>query len=334
MNSSDIFGVIAIHTAKQRRRVTALILPLLLFFGAYLIKNPTPAGQAVLSGLRLFGTRLFPALFPMAVLAAFFSRLGKIPLIPLGFLSKVFRIGKKCAAALVFGLFAGFPVGALSVGNLYQNGEIEKEQAEGMLGIVSNPGIAFLIGGVGAGLFGDARIGVAIFLAQTIAVLFLAFLGRGKRKAAESVANSESSGASADSNESSGKLIPLFCQSVGSATVGMLNVCGYVVFFSVFTDFIRRLLSAIPAASWLVPYVSGFLEIGTGMQAAAGVGGTRGFLMAAAFAGWSGVSVLMQIASGAPGLRIGQAVRQRAILALMIPPLAYGILRLWGLTAG
>lgn len=329
--------MIAIHTAKRGRTQTALILLPLLFFGAYLIKNPTPASAAAFSGLRLFGTRLFPALFPMAVLAAFFSRLGKIPLIPLGFLSKTFKISQKCAAALVFGLFAGFPVGAIAIGNLYQNGEIEKEQAEGMLGLVSNPGIAFLIGGVGAGLFGNAQLGAALYLAQTLAVLMLAFLTRGSRKSPENPANPGANAADLPDSPSPPdppKLIPLFCQSVGSATVGMISVCGYVVFFSVFTDFARRLLALIPAAAGLSPLIDGFLEIGGGMRAACGVGGLRGYLLAAAFAGWSGLSVLMQIASSAPNLRIGRAVRQRAILALILPPLAYAIFSLAGLTAG
>lgn len=315
--------MVIIHTVVRNRRFTGLILLPLLLLAAYLIKNPALGADAVKSGLSLFSVRLLPALFPMAVIAAFFCRIGKIPLIPVGMLAKFLRISRKSAAALVFGLFAGFPIGALVLGNLYRNGEIRKEEAESLLGIVSNPGIAFLIAGVGAGFFGSARVGMVLYLSQTAAVLLLAFLRRGSQQPR---ANDTAS------DEKEASVVGIFCDSVGSATVGMLSVCGYVVFFSVLTDFALRLLSGLSGAEILRPLVSGFLEIGSGMQSAGAVGGVRGFLLAAAFAGWSGLSVLMQIASGAGELRMGRAVLDRVILTVAVPIIAYGIGSLIGLT--
>lgn len=323
--------MVAIHTVVKNRRFAGAILFPLLLLSAYLIKNPTLGADAVRSGLRLFTVRLLPALFPMAVIAAFFCRIGRIPLIPVGFLAKTLRISQKSATALVFGLFAGFPIGALALGNLYRNGEIPKEEAESLLGIVSNPGIAFLIGGVGAGIFGDRRIGVVLYLSQTAAVLLLAFLRRGKALASlREMPPSDDS----KSEENGQSAVGIFCDSVGSATVSMLSVCGYVVFFAVLTDFALRLLSPLSGSEFLRPLVSGFLEIGSGMQAAGAVGGVRGFLLAAAFAGWSGLSVLMQIASGAVGLTVGRAVLDRALLAVAVPVIAYGIASIIGLTIG
>ncbi len=315
--------MVAIHTVVRNRRFTGIILFPILLLAAYLIKNPNLGADAVRSGLRLFTVRLLPALFPMAVIAAFFCRIGQIPLIPVGFLAKTLRISQKSATALVFGLFAGFPIGALAIGNLYRNGEIKKEEAESLLGIVSNPGIAFLIGGVGAGIFGNPKAGAVIYLSQTAAVLLLAFFRRGSE---QPLSDTKESG------EDGQPIVRIFCDSVGSATVGMLSVCGYVVFFSVVTDFAGRLLSALSTAKLIRPFVSGFLEIGSGMQAAGAVGGVRGFLLAALFAGWSGVSVLMQIASGAGELRMGRAILDRAILAAAVPLIAYGIGSLIGLT--
>lgn len=317
--------MIAIHTVVKNRRFTGLILLPLILLAAYLIKNPTLGADAVKSGLRLFTLRLLPALFPMAVIAAFFCRIGKIPLIPVGMLAKTLRISQKSATALVFGLFAGFPIGALAVGNLYRNGEIQKEEAESLLGIVSNPGIAFLIGGVGASIFGNPKAGAILYLSQTAAVLLLAFLRRGREQPLSDAPEKDVPGQ---------PMVRIFCDSVGSATVGMLSVCGYVVFFSVLTDFALRLLSAMSGGELLRPIVSGFLEIGSGMQTAGAIGGVRGFLLAAAFAGWSGLSVLMQIASSAVELSIRRAVLDRAILAVAVPLIAYGIAALSGLTIG
>lgn len=315
--------MVAIHTVDRNRRFTGIILFPALLLAAYLIRNPALGAEAVKTGLRLFTVRLLPALFPMAVLAAFFCRIGKVPLIPVGFLAKGLRISRKSATALVFGLFAGFPVGALALGNLYQSGEISKEEAESLLGIVSNPGIAFLIGGVGAGIFGSPRIGAVLYLSQTAAVLLLAFLRRGKDQPLPDASASDESGQS---------IVRIFCDSVASATVGMLSVCGYVVFFSVVTDFAGRLLTGISGAKPLLPLISGFLEIGSGMQAAGAVGGIRGFLLAAHFAGWSGLSVLMQIASGTGDLALRRAVLDRAILSVAVPIIAYAVGSLIGLT--
>lgn len=305
--------------------VQSLMLLPVLFLGAYLLKNPSLGAKSVQKGLSLFCFRLLPALFPMSVISSVFCRAGRIPGIPVSGIAKLLGIGKKSATALIFGLFAGFPVGAMAIGDLFRKGEINRDEAESMLGVVSNPGAAFLIGGVGSALFGDIRVGLILYLSQTVLILFLLVFRRMLHRDrldphTENVDTAETV-----------PMVRMLTESVSTAVTGMLTVCGQVVFFSVLTDFVGYLTDFISDAPWVDVWISGILEIGSGMQAASGVGGFCGILIAAVFAGWSGLCVCLQIAGVSGGLSMRRYLTDRLILTLLMPLTAVGFLRLFGM---
>ncbi|MGM9637240.1 MAG: hypothetical protein ACI3YK_04560 [Eubacteriales bacterium] len=301
-----------------------MLLPI-LFLGAYLLKNPYEGAGSVQRGLSLFCFRLLPALFPMSVISSVFCRAGRIPGIPVSGIAKLLGIDKKTATALIFGLFAGFPVGAMAIGELYRKGEIDRDEAESMLGVVSNPGAAFLIGGVGSALFGDVRVGLILYLSQTVLILLLLIFRRILH------CDSRNSHSVGMDHPEPLPMVRMLTESVSTAVTGMLSVCGQVVFFSVLTDFVGHLADYITNAPWVDVWISGILEIGSGMQAASGVGGLCGILIAAAFAGWSGLCVCLQIAGVSGGLSMRRYLTDRLILSLLMPLTALGFLRLFGM---
>lgn len=326
----NIFGGISIHTVKksflnQSLMAQSLILLPAVFLGAYLLKNPSLGAHSVQRGLSLFCFRLLPALFPMAVISSLFCRAGRIPGIPVSGMAKLLGINRKSATALVFGLFAGFPVGAMAIGDLFRKGEIRREEAETMLGVVSNPGAAFLIGGVGAALFGDMRIGLILYFSQTVLVVLLLILRRMIRPHTEKVHDDRTD------DPLSVPIQSMLTDSVATAVTGMLSVCGQVVFFSVLVDFAGHLADYVTDNPMANVWISGILEIGSGMQAASGVGGLCGILLAAVFAGWSGLCVCLQIAGVSGGLSMRRYLTDRLILSLLMPPTVLVFLRIFGM---
>ncbi|MGM9679944.1 MAG: hypothetical protein ACI3XR_00410 [Eubacteriales bacterium] len=262
----------------------------------------------------------------MAVISSMFCKAGKIPGIPVSAIAGLLGINKKTATALIFGLFAGFPVGAIAIGDLYQKGEIDRDEAASMLGVVSNPGAAFLIGGVGSSLFGNAGIGLILYLSQTLLILLLLIFRRVICRNRIRPAKEHT-----DYADESLPTVRLLTDSVAGAVTGMLTVCGQVVFFSVLTDFVGYLADWLTQSPMADVWINGFLEISSGMQAASRVGGWGGILLAAVFAGWSGLCVCFQIAGVSAGLPMKYYLTDRLILALLMPPAVLGFLVLFGM---
>ena len=113
-----------------------------------LLLRPQEAARAVRDGLALCGRTVIPSLFPFFVGISLLLELG-------------------VAEALV----GGYPSGAQASASLYAQGRVTRREAELLLGFCDNCGPAFLLSYVGAGILGDARLGVRLYLIHVLAAL-------------------------------------------------------------------------------------------------------------------------------------------------------------------
>ena len=67
-------------------------------------------------------------------------------------MAPLFRVNGSCAAALALGFVGGYPVGARTAIQLYQQGQCSKTEAQRLLAFCNNSGPAFILGAVGAGV--------------------------------------------------------------------------------------------------------------------------------------------------------------------------------------
>ena len=141
----------------------------LLWATLALILWPEQAMDAMRDGLRLCGNVIVPSLFPFFVLSSlvvelgmsrYLGRLLEPIMVPL------FRVNGSCATALALGFVGGYPVGAQTAIQIYQNGQCSRAEAERMLAFCNNSGPAFILGVVGAGVFGSGTAGLLLYLAQ------------------------------------------------------------------------------------------------------------------------------------------------------------------------
>ncbi len=257
--------------------------------------------QSASAGLRLCGELLVPSLFPFFVVSLLLLRLG-FPqalgrlLDPLT--RRLFRISGPGAAALLMGLCGGYPLGAASAAELAEQGQISPREAERLLGFCNNSGPAFLVGAIGAGVFGSVRAGLLLYAAHVLAAGLSGFLLRGKGE--------EDVRGSALSVQPPLSFFRALAEAVRGAVPAMLNVCGFVILFTVFTGlldangFLSALSVRLAGLSGLSPQQSralllGFWELGGAAGALRGLAVEPGNLaLAAALVGWGGVSVHFQ----------------------------------------
>ena len=299
----------------------ALLGVVLVLAAVSLVVWPQQSMEAASTGLGLCANVIIPSLFPFFVLSGLVVELGLAGYVGRaleGIMVPLFRVPGSCASALALGFIGGYPVGARTAISLYQSGLCSKTEAERLLAFCNNSGPAFILGVVGAGVFCDSRVGVLLYLAHALAsvcvgVIFRFYKG-GEGRGLVNRSPSACIGAR--------RLSTAFTETVKKSFLSTLNICAFVVFFTV----VIRMLTAsgvLPALAkglgvLLAPFgmtevwgrrlLTGLLEVSSGVWSLTGEGSFSGRLSMAAFMlGWAGISVHCQVLSflGDSGLSVG-----------------------------
>lgn len=288
-------------------------------------------------GLSLCIELILPSLFPFFLISVLLSRLG----LPawLGKLlgpaaGRLFRVSGAGVTALLIGLSGGYPMGAAYLSQLLQDKRISEREAEHLLGFCNNSGPAFLIGAIGTGLFGSAKLGLFLYSIHITAALLTGLLMRG-------MGGKPSDFPPVDEKRSVtfGALLP---EAVSQTVSALLNVCGFVVCFTVFTGLLNTngILDSVVAhvcaplhipAETLRAMLIGFWELGSGIGALRGLPPTPlNLATAAALVGWGGISVQFQTFAVLADCKIKGTLHTagRLLSAVFSFLLTYGILLL------
>ncbi|MBQ2865275.1 MAG: sporulation protein [Clostridia bacterium] len=296
-----------------RSRIMRILFLLSLAFFAYgLLRYTKDTSSAAVEGLSLCARVLIPSLFPFMVVSSLAlgsgiaesaGRLFEVPM------TKLFRVPGVCATAFILGLIGGYPVGAYNAVMLYNSGACTKTQAERLLAFCNNCGPAFILGVVGASMFGCTAAGVLLYCAHILSSVMIGLLFRFYRGGKTAAASSRPV-----QTKTEGTPVPsypsLITRSVKSSARSVINVCAYVVFFSVAVKLLHltgvipalaRLLTALlrpfdlPAA-FMEKLISGIFELTGGIYGITGTGqGLKSITAAAFMLGWAGLSVHFQV---------------------------------------
>ena len=291
--------------AKARYR--DLILGIALLGGAAaLVLWPELTMEAMRDGIRLCGNVILPSLFPFFVLSSLVVELGMSRY--LGKLLEpimvpLFRVSGSCAAALALGFIGGYPVGARTAIQLYENGQCSRTEAERLLAFCNNSGPAFILGVVGAGVFGSGRLGLLLCLTHLLASLAVGVLFRFYRPGDRPRAKGRAP------HFQTASFPAAFTRSVTGALQSTLHICAFILFFTVLLrvlaragilDLLSRLLCALLSPlgltrSWAERLLTGLLEVSSGVTSLTGGSLSERLSMAAFMLGWAGVSVHCQV---------------------------------------
>ena len=314
----------------------------LLLSAAALLLWPEQAVAAAQDGLRLCGNVIVPSLFPFFVLSSLVVELGLsryLGQLFQRFMVPLFRVNGACASALALGFVGGYPVGARTAIALYRSGQCTKTETERLLAFCNNSGPAFIFGVVGTGIFHSGPVGLLLYLTHVAASLAVGLLFRFYKP--HDGPTSPRSGGSVQFQ--TGNAGAAFTRSVTGALSGILNICAFVICFTV----ILRLLTLCGALDlaaevlvflfrplgmdriWARRLLTGVVELSSGVTALSG-GAISGRLSMAAFMlGWAGLSVHCQVLAflGDSGLSMGtylsgkllHGILSAALLRLLMP---------------
>ena len=225
----------------------SILLILMITLIAGLIIQRASVAQAVSSAIRICLSNLIPALFPFMVISEIFIRCfssNKFPLL------SAFLIGNIC----------GFPIGAKILSDLYSENKITSEQYRNYLPLCSNPGLAFTVVGVGANLWNSYLIGITLYIATVISgvATFLIFSCKKSDLIAPQTQLFHQNTSKMGSDDS---FVNVFVSAVTGSTLKMLNVCGFVIFFSAFTSVLCGIFNSLEFPSLFSALIYSIFEI-------------------------------------------------------------------------
>ena len=311
---------------KEKQVRDTLVGLALVIAAAGLVAAPGQAIAGAKDGLALCFNVIVPSLFPFFVLSSLVVDLGLAAYLGRaleGLMRPLFRVSGSCAAAVALGFIGGYPVGARTALQLYQQGLCTKTEAERLLSFCNNSGPAFILGVVGAGIFGDSRVGLMLYLTHALASLLVGLLfrfygGSDRRRAAAS-----------QPKPIQAVTVPAaFTGAVARSLQSTLNICAFVVFFAVVLQllstygvftFLAQLLSLAGfQPEWARRLVAGLLELSSGVSSLQDTAQLAGRMSMAAFMlGWAGLSVHCQVLS----FLVDSGLSAKTYLAISAPRL-------------
>ena len=276
-----------------------------------LILDSQTALRGAAEGLGLCVRSVVPSLFPFLFLSTLLT--GAVNGASLPFLRPIGRLCGIPAGAeslLLAGLLGGYPVGAKSITQMYLNGQLNRKDAQRMLGFCSNCGPSFIFGIIGPQFAapGSAWILWGIHIASAL-VTGMLLPGRSQNCCAQQ--NSHIS-----------------CQNaLRQAIAAMAQICGWVVLFRVLLSFLERWFLWLFPAGWAV-LLTGILELTNGCLSLSAVSPEelRVFL-ASIMLSVGGLCVCMQTVSVTEGLGLGMYLPGKLLQCLVSAILAAFIMK-------
>lgn len=233
----------------------------------YCIFNSSAVAENSRIYLRLCSEKVIPSLFVFSVLASVVCGSSAFYR-----LCSLFPFFGTEAALIIMGILGGFPLGATVAYELYEGGRITKRQAEYLCAFTNNPSLPFIISYVG-GALGSRKVGTALaalcLLSAILSAVLLRYVFLGKEE--RSIKPPLGIG--------SGKSIT---KAIKDGSVTMVIISGCIVFFG-------SICPLFPKSA------RGFLEL------SGGIAGCQHPTEAAVLLGFSGLSVMCQVAAACKG---------------------------------
>lgn len=301
--------------AKRPNIVKILSIALIVTVMAVFLFNPVKYRLSVLSGLLVFGSVILPAALPFFFFSKLLLELGVADtlsrlLAPVT--RKLYRCSGESAYIFIMSVLSGYPVGAKLISEMHSQNILSDADAKRAVTFCSTSGPLFIIGSVGAGIFGSVKFGVVLLLGHILAALINGLIYRPLNYggSAPNTAVDNASTAANIPTAAKKSFDRILSDTIYTTLIQVIIIGGYVTLFYMVADILQDLKLTLPvnflAKIILTPFngqdyasafVSGLLESTKGMLALFTVSPKPSIITAAlcAFiAGWGGMSVHLQ----------------------------------------
>ena len=255
-------------------------------FAIILLRDPETSSKAIASGLSFCAGSVLSTLFPLFVISELWINLGfsnKISRLLEPLMTRAFHMPGETASAFLLGAIGGYPLGAKTICQLYKDNILKKQEAEYALFFCCNAGPAFLIGVIGVTLFQSILIGSILWGLHLMSAILTGILFRPQQKA---IYVKQSTSCQIR------EFLPALTASISNGGKTTIQVCMFILFFSILTEYFHTLLPASISSTLLLASMElagGCLRLGS-----AGLSQEIAFVLCSGLVGWGGLCVHCQ----------------------------------------
>lgn len=278
-----------------------------------LIVDGQAALQSASEGITLCLRTVIPSLFPFLFLCSLITSSlwgEKIPWLQI--FSNRLGIPKGGDSLLLSAFLGGYPAGAQTIGTLFQEGKLNRQDAQRLLPLCNNAGPAFLFGMV-AIRFPQLDMVAAMWLIQMLSVYFAAAFTAGSNAVSVSLVEKKTS----------------VSETLDRSVRTMAVICGWIVLFQILTGFMDRWIL------WYFPreiriLIKGILELSSGCCVLDQIEAPAlRFLVCTVMLSFGGICVTMQTASVMGNLSLSQYLRVK-LFQTVVAAIGAVLYLLWG----
>ena len=256
---------------------------LCLCMAVFLFMFPEPVSESISSSVKRCSGQLLPSFFPMMVLSRqIYQNLNFSDGVFSKLCCKISGFPKKLFPIFLTGLLCGYPVPAILCKKGLEDGTLTKKEAEICTVLCNNASPSFIILLVGNGIFESTIFGVSLFILQTACVICGAhiFLRQEESDISPFITKKES-----------------LSDTVLNCTYSMIEICGFVVFFSLVADICNTIFLHTKTPSIIRIFLTGMTEITGGITDVKFLENRIKIPFLCAFISTGGLSVFFQIFS-------------------------------------
>lgn len=262
----------------------------LLFITALILINPKDTVSYALSGLGVCYEIIIPSLFPFFVCSGLLIHSGFCEILSRFFrpvMKPLFNVGGAGSAAFILGIISGYPLGAHTACELFENSYLSKAEAERLLAFCSNSGPLFILSAVGLSMYHSIRFGILLYISHILSAITVGIIMRFYKK------NSHHAPA-LHINTADKSFAEIFSCVLSNSINSILTVSGAVVFCSIVS---RLFLELIPIHGVLHSVVLGIMEFVSGLSELSGasIPTAAKLCLSSLIVGFAGISVHLQV---------------------------------------
>lgn len=269
-----------------------------------LLIYPQDSSSAAIEGLLISFRLIIPSLFPFFVISSLLISLGFGDILGKIFskFMPLFGLSGICATPIILGALGGYPTGLRIATQLKEEKLCSPEELRRVCLFCNNCGPGFLFSVAGWGIFSSKLAGIILLLTHMLSALILGLiLGLFKK-------TKDTSPQKTLQKQKKEKFSVLFPQSIKDAFATTLNICAFVVFFTIvlrlssscgllphLEGLISKCIPGDTVAPLIHSFLTGLLELSTGVYSLTEASGSTLALPLAAFImAWGGLSVHCQ----------------------------------------
>lgn len=215
--------------------------------------------SAVIDGLNLYFTCVFPALFPYFFITFILSSLsvtGKFSNFLSPLTKRFFGTSGAVGYAFIMSLISGYPVGAKIVADLKDNGVISQTESIRASALCSTSSPMFIIASVGSVMFKSTLFGALLYACHFICAILVGIIFSFYKKSEK------------PSNLSNllkpDKIDNILYESVFSAVTSSLVVGGIITIFYLITEVLTK-FNILSPLIWLISLITGDKNLSSGI---------------------------------------------------------------------